>query len=154
VQHVVVKLVFLVPQSDAAAADIGHRLRDVEEMLEEFGRDVLIDVVVLGQREGDAHQIERVHRHPGRAVRLIDVAAGRQRRASVEDADIVESQESPLEDVTAFGVLAVDPPGEVQHQLVEDRLEKDAVEPWQITIVAGLGLGGRIRRNRRLLLPR
>jgi hypothetical protein len=36
---------------------------------------------MVGERqlEGDAHQIERVHRHPRRAVGLVDVTPGRQR---------------------------------------------------------------------------
>ena len=36
-------------------------------------------------------------------------------------------EETALEDVAALGVLAIDPPGEIQHQLVEDALEKGAV---------------------------
>jgi hypothetical protein len=63
-------------------------------------------------------------------------AAGRQRRAAVEDADVVEAEEAALEDVVAPRVLAVDPPGEVQQQLVEDALEE---------------LVGRPRRRRALL---
>ena len=45
-------------------------------------------------------------------------------RAAVEDADVVEAEEAALEDVAALRVLAVDPPGEVQHQLVEHALEE------------------------------
>ena len=66
-------------------------------MLEEFGGDVFIDGIVQRQLERDAHQVERIHRHPARAVGLIDEAAGRQRLAAVEDADVVEAQESALE---------------------------------------------------------
>ena len=62
--------------------------------------------------------------HPGRAVRLLQVAAGGQRRAAVEDADVVEAEEAALEDVLAEAVLAVHPPGKVQQQLVERRLEE------------------------------
>src|SRR5712691_1349786 len=55
------------------------------------------------------------------------MAAGRQRVAAIEDADVVEAEETALEDVAALGVLAVDPPGEIQHQLVEDAPEKSPV---------------------------
>ena len=55
------------------------------------------------------------------------IAAGRQRRAAVEHADVVEAEEAALEDVAALGVLAVDPPGEVEQQLVEDALEEREV---------------------------
>jgi hypothetical protein len=47
--------------------------------------------------------------------------------AAVEHADVVEAEEAALEDVVALGVLAVDPPGEVEQQLVEHRLEEHAV---------------------------
>ena len=47
--------------------------------------------------------------------------------AAVEDADVVEAQEAALEDVAAFRVLPVDPPGEIQHQLEEEMLEEDAI---------------------------
>ena len=85
------------------------------------------DVIVLGELQRDAHQVEAVHRHPARAVGLVDVAARRQRRAAVEDADVVQAEEAALEDVAPLGVLPVDPPGEVQHQLVEHALEKREV---------------------------
>ena len=62
--------------------------------------------------------------HPGGAVRLLQVAPGGQRGAAVEDADVVEAEEAALEDVLAEAVLAVHPPGEVQHELVEGRLEE------------------------------
>jgi hypothetical protein len=51
------------------------------------------------------------------------VSPGGQRGAAVEDADVVEPEEAPLEDVLAETVLAVDPPGEVQEQLLEAALE-------------------------------
>ena len=93
-------------------------------MLEELAGDVLVDVIVLGELERDAHQIERIHRHPAGAVGLVDVAAGRQLRAAVEHADVVEAEKSALEDVAAHGVLAVHPPGEIEHQLVEHALQE------------------------------
>src|SRR2546430_10142625 len=51
--------------------------------------------------------VEAEHADPGGAVRLLDAAAGRQRGAPVEHADVVEAQESTLEDVLAFGILAI-----------------------------------------------
>ena len=74
--------------------------------------------------DGDLEHVLAEQRHPGRAVRLLQIAAGRQRRAAVEDADVVEAEEAALEDVLAEAVLAVHPPGEVQQQLVERRLEE------------------------------
>src|SRR5262249_13215481 len=56
-----------------------------------------------------------------------DVATGRQRRAAIEHADVVESQKPALEDVHPFRILPVHPPGEVEQQLVEDALQECAV---------------------------
>src|SRR3989442_7885371 len=52
------------------------------------------------------------------------MATGRQLAAAVEDPDVVEPEEATLEHVAALRILAVDPPGEVQHQLVEHALEE------------------------------
>ena len=147
-QLVVEELVGLVPQPDVLAADVGHRLGDVEEVLEELGRDVLVGVVVLGELERDPHQVQAVHRHPGGAVGLVDEAAGRQRRRAVEHADVVEPEEAALEDVAALGVLAVHPPGEVQHQLVEDALEEARCRPSRRRAACGRS-GTRARPPRR-----
>ena len=49
-----------------------------------------------------ASMLSAVHRHPARAVRLLEVPAGRQRRAAIEDADVVEAEEAALEDVHAL----------------------------------------------------
>ena len=65
--------------------------------------------------------------HPARGVGLIDVAAGRQRRAAVENPDVVQAQEAALKDIVARMVLTVDPPGEVQQHFLEDPFEKDEV---------------------------
>ena len=59
----------------------------------------------------------------GGAVGLLQVAAGRQRRATVKDPDVVQPQEAALEDVVAGAVFAVHPPGEVEQQLLEGALE-------------------------------
>ena len=92
-------------------------------MLDEF--DGHVDVGRLGQRQlyGDLEHVLAEERHPGGAVGLLQVPAGRQRRAAVEDADVVQPQEAALEDVVAGAVLAVHPPGEVEQELVEGALE-------------------------------
>ena len=77
-----------------------------------------------GELHGELQHVLAEERHPRRAVRLFEVAAGRQRGAAVEDADVVEAEEAALEHVLAEAVLAVDPPGEVQQELVEGRPEE------------------------------
>ena len=79
------------------------------------------------QFQRDAQHVERVHGHPAGAVGLLQAAAVGQGLAAVEDADVVQPQEATLEDVGAFHVLAVHPPGEVEQQLVEDALQEGKV---------------------------
>ena len=95
-------------------------------MLEELRRQVLVRPVVLGEDERQLEQVLAVHRHPRRAVGLLEDPQHRQDRP-VERPDVVEAEEAALEDVVALGVLAVHPPGEVQEQLVEDPLEEVGV---------------------------
>ena len=93
-------------------------------MLRKFEDHVLVGAVVAGELDRELEHVLREERHPGRAVRLLQVASRRQRGAAVEDADVVEAEKAALEHVLAEAVLAVHPPGEVQHELVEGRLEK------------------------------
>jgi len=55
---------------------------------------------------------------------LIDVLAGWQRGAAVEDPDIVQSQKPTLEYAAAGMVFLIYPQVEVQHQLVEYPLQE------------------------------
>src|SRR6266446_9817639 len=96
-------------------------------MLEKLRGDVFVDMILEGELQRDAHQVEGVHRHPGGAVGLVDITAGRQRGAAVEKADIVEAEKPALKDVVSLDVLAVHPPGEIEHQLVEDTFEESPV---------------------------
>ena len=107
-----------------SGADAVHRGRDEQEVLDEVGREVLVGRVVGGDLDRDLEHVLAEERHPRGAVGLLEVAAGRQRRGPVEDADVVEAEEAALEDVLAEAVLAVHPPGEVREELAEGALEE------------------------------
>src|ERR1700741_2241945 len=55
------------------------------------------------------------------------MAAIRETFVPIKDADVIEAEESALENVVTFRVLAINPPGERQQHFVEDRLQKCAV---------------------------
>src|SRR5207249_1927278 len=99
--------------------EVVHRAGDVEEVLEELEGDVLVDGIGEGQLERDGEHVQAEHAHPAGAVALLEVAAGWEGLAAIEDADVVEAEEAAGEDVVALAVFAIDPPGEVQEQLVE-----------------------------------
>ena len=120
-----------------------HGRGDIVEVLDELDDHVLVGRVVGGELDREFQHVLAEEGHPRRAVRLLQVAAGGQRRAAVEDADVVEAEEAALEDVLAEAVLAVHPPGEVQQQLVERRLEEIDVR------LAAQGLLGAMEEQRR-----
>src|SRR5436190_23638397 len=96
-------------------------------MLEELRGDVLVGRVLACQLEGDEEHRAAEERHPGRAVGLLEVAAGGQRLRPIEDPDVVETQEPAAKKVVALRVLAIHPPREVDEQLVEHALEEAAI---------------------------
>src|SRR5436309_6684212 len=104
-----------------------QRRGDPQEMLHEFEGHVTVVRVRSRQLARDLEHVLTEEGHPGGAVGLLQVAAGGQRGAAVEDADVVQTEESPLESVAAAAVLAVDPPGEIQEQLLKAALEPVAV---------------------------
>ena len=63
------------------------------------------------------------------------MSAGRKRRAAIEDADVVQTEEAALEDVHPLGVLAIHPPREVDQQLVEDALEELTIADAAATLL-------------------
>ena len=121
-EHVVVEAVLLVPQ--AHAADAVHRVGDGHEMLEEFRGDVFVRRIFDCQFQRHRKHGRAVERHPGGAVRLFEVSAGRQRLRAIEHADVVEAQEAAGKQVLPLRVLAIHPPGEIHQQLVKRPLEE------------------------------
>src|SRR5205085_5516873 len=75
----------------------------------------------------DAHQVQTEHAHPAGGVRLFEPRAVRQRRAAINDRDVIKTEKAALEDVVAFAVHLVDPPSEVDHQLVETLFEEQTI---------------------------
>src|SRR6266545_3268925 len=78
-QNVVVEAVFLVPEAHVLPAHVADGMGDVDEVLEELAGHVLVGGIFARQLERDGQHVEAVHAHPARAVRLLDVAPGRQR---------------------------------------------------------------------------
>ena len=88
---------------------------------------------------------DRVERHPAGGVRLLQRVA-RWQVGAVDRADVVEPEEAALEQVVALGVLPVDPPGEVDQELVEDAAQEVQVA----AAVDGEHLQRRPRLHRRV----
>src|SRR5438270_6930962 len=93
-------------------------------MFNELDGHVFVERVIGRQLHGDLSHVLTEKCYPGSAVSLLEMAAGGQRRAAVEDTDIIQPQESALEEILAEPVFAVDPPTEIQHQLGKRSLEE------------------------------
>ena len=122
---VVIEAVGLVPEAGAAERVDG--VGDVDEVLEELRRDVLVGRLFGGEFERHGEHQQAVGSHPRGAVGLVQPAAVGQGVGAVEDTDVVEAEEAAAEDVASLDVLAVDPPGEVEQQLLEAAFEEEQV---------------------------
>ena len=123
-QHVVEEAVLLVPHFVLVLANPVHGAGDPQRVLEELLDELLVERFVQRKLHGDAQHLLAEEHHPGRAVGLVEVAAGRQRRRAVEYADVVEAEKAAFEHIGAGAVLAVDPPSEIDQQLGKRVLEE------------------------------
>src|SRR6476620_3331462 len=123
-QHVVIKAVLLVPQRYATRTEIIHRARNVNKVLKKLTGYVLVGGIVFGQFQRYGQHVEAVHSHPAGAVGLFQMPAGGQRRGPLKKTYVVDSEKAALKNIGAVGIFAVDPPGEVQQQLVKDLVEE------------------------------
>ena len=148
-QHVVEEAVLLVPHAGVAARVDGRR-GNRDEVLDELERHVRVGRVVHGQFNGDLEHVQAEERHPGRAVGLFEVTAGRQRRTAVKHADVVQAEESALEGVFARTILAIEPPGEVEQQLLKTALQPLDVALARARLFQAVGEDGGPGMHRRI----
>src|SRR3989442_9593756 len=83
--------------------------------------------MVQRQFKGDPQHARAIEPHPGSAISLLELPAGRQRPGAVEHSQVVNSEEPAAEDVATFRVLAIDPPGEVHQELVKGSFQKGVI---------------------------
>ena len=94
------------------------------ELLINLDRDVFVFPILGRQFQRDDGHVQGEHRHPASGVSLLERVAGWQRMGAVEHRDVVQPQKAALEHVVAVAVLAVDPPGVVEQQLVKHSLQE------------------------------
>src|SRR6266496_2530561 len=126
-QHVIEKLVLLVPEPDAFATKIVHRGSDAEKVLKEFRRYILVNWIFTCEFDRDSQHVEAKHSHPACAIALLKTAAVRECLVAIKHANVIKPQKTALADIVALGIFAVHPPGESDEQLMEDRLQKCAI---------------------------
>src|SRR4029079_7649101 len=104
-----------------------HRRGNPQEMFDELEGHVYIGRIFHGQLCSVLEHVQAEESHPCRAVRLLQMAAGRQWRAAVEDAYVVQAQKTSLKDVLVGTVFAIVPPGKVEDQFLEEPFEPQEV---------------------------
>ncbi len=127
----------------------GDRIGDREELVVALNRDVFIVRILDRELERHHRHVQREHRHPAGRIRLLQGVARRQRFRAVVDGNVIEAEEAALEQVVALLVLAVDPPGIVQQQLVKHALEEREVRPAGLHALRAehLQRAGRVHRR-------
>src|ERR1700693_3550417 len=123
-QDIIEEAIVFVPQLIVAAAHFLHGRPDVDKMLEELCCQLLIRAIALSQFQGDAHQIKTEETHPASGVGLLKNGATRQLLPAIHHGNVVEPEESAFENVVALAVFPVDPPCEVDQQLVQTAFQK------------------------------
>src|SRR6059036_3934866 len=93
-------------------------------MLEEFRGHVFVNRIRLCEFQRHGKHREAIESHPGGSVRLLEESASWQRLRTIENADVIEPEETAGEKIIAFGVFAIHPPGEVEHQFLKCALKK------------------------------
>ncbi len=127
VNRIVKKSVFFIPERYSIGPVGVDCVRDVNEMLKKFTGYVFIGWFLACQFQRNRQHVQAIHPHPAGAVRLLEVASGRQRLRTVEHANVVEAQEAALKHIHPIRILAVHPPGKIQQEFVEHAFEEAAV---------------------------
>src|SRR5438128_1389783 len=96
-------------------------------MLEELRSQALINLMLLRKLECYAHQVQAEHSHPPGGVALLEHNSCLELFTAVDHRDVVESQKAAFEDVVAFAVDFVHPPGKVDQQFVKALLQPIAI---------------------------
>lgn len=123
---IVVEAISLVPQTMLGTVSTleGHGICNEQEVLKELGSNVLVDESVLGKLKGNAQHVETEESHPSSSISLLQRSTSGERLGSVEETNVIQTKEASLEDVLTVEILSVDPPSEVEQQLLEDTLKE------------------------------
>ncbi len=118
-QHVVVEAVLVVPER-IAARPLGVDGRgQVDEIAEEFVRDILIGGSSFGSSIDILSMLRQNMAIQAVPSALLDLAAVGEGKAAVEDADIAETEEAAFEDIVATSDPRDSPPSVAHEELVE-----------------------------------
>src|SRR5438874_7316738 len=95
-QHIIVKVVLLIPEPYTFSPKIIHRGGNTEEVLEELCCDIFVNGIFTGKLQRDPQHVEAKHSHPACAIALLKTAAVRERLVAIKHANVIKPQETTL----------------------------------------------------------
>src|SRR5579863_4970249 len=111
-EQVIIKTIFLIPHTFITRTI--HSGSNKAEMFYKFKNHFLIVRVLRSQFNSDLQHVLTEQRHPRGTIRLFQVPTCWQWCASVENTNIIETQESSFKYIPAKTIFSVHPPCEVQ----------------------------------------
>src|ERR1700757_4017081 len=118
-KQIVEESVLLVPHFIVVLSDSIHGVRDPQEMLHKSEGDILVHRVVFRQNECDLQHVLAVECHPSCTVCLVEVTTRGKGSTAIEDANVIQAEESTGKNILPLRVLPVDPPVEILHQALK-----------------------------------
>src|SRR6202040_3231702 len=98
-QDIIEEAIVFVPQLIVSAAHFLHGRPDVDKLLEEFRGQLRVRAVVVGQFQGNAHQVKTEETHPAGGVGLLQDGATGQVLPAIHHSYVVKPKESALENI-------------------------------------------------------
>src|SRR5215469_2368015 len=133
-KEIVEESILLIPHFVVALADTIHSIGDPGKMFEETVSNLFVHRVGLGKNERNLEHRQAVECHPCRAVRLVEMPAGREFRAPIKYTDVVQSEEPAGKNVSSLRILAIYPPLEVQHQPLEGTFQETNIRTAELRL--------------------
>ena len=88
-EEVIEESVLRVPHLIVMFSDAVHGISDPYEVFHEPKGDFLVNSIGLSQDERNLEHVLAIERHPGRAIRLVEVSARWKLSAAIKHADVV-----------------------------------------------------------------
>src|SRR5579872_1503721 len=99
-QDIIEESILFVPQPVVVpAAHFLHSTTNVDEMFKKLGGEQLINPILSGQLQGNAHQVQTEKSHPSGPVGLLQDRAPIKLLAAIDHRDVVQTKESTFENV-------------------------------------------------------
>src|SRR2546428_10980887 len=88
------------------------------EVFKKFCSGIFKCLIMHGYFQSHVHHIKSIHAHPTRSIGLFQPHISGHLNAPVKNSNIIKAKEATLENIIATGILSVDPPREINNELL------------------------------------